>query len=76
MDLKVARQIARLTQQQLADRAGVDASAISLIENDKREYSRASYATIIRISRALNVDPEVLFPLEPVAPTAQESAPA
>ena len=75
MDLKVARQIARLTQQQLADRAGVDASAISLLENDKRAYSKATYATIIRISRALNVDPEVLFPLEPAAPAGQESAP-
>jgi len=68
MDLKVARQIARLTHQQLADLAGVDPSAISLLENDRREYGRATYATIVRISRALNVDPEVLFPVEPVPP--------
>ena len=53
----------------------MDASAISLLENDKRAYSKATYATIIRISRALNVDPEVLFPLEPAAPAGQESAP-
>lgn len=75
MDLKVARQIARLTQQQLAERAGVDPSAISLIENDKRAYGRANYATIIRIARALNVEPEVLFPLEPLERVTQESAP-
>lgn len=68
MDLKIARQIARLTQQELAERVGVDPSTISLIENDKREYRGASYATIIRIARTLNVNAEVLFPVDPVPP--------
>jgi len=63
MELKTARRIARLTQQQLAERAGVDHSTISLIETGKREIGSVSYENIVRIARALGVEPAELFPL-------------
>lgn len=61
MDLKVARQIAGLTQAQLADRAGVDAALISRLEKGGRR--RPSYEAIVRIARALNLAPDQLFPV-------------
>jgi len=63
MELNTARKIARLTQRQLAEKASVDVSTISLLENDKRNYSTVGYAAIVRIARALNVAPEELFPV-------------
>jgi transcriptional regulator with XRE-family HTH domain len=65
IDLKTARQIARLTQQQLAERARVDPALISRLETGARR--RPSYEVIIRISRVLNLDPEQLFPVDEVA---------
>lgn len=61
MDLKVARQIAGLTQVELADRAGVDAALISRLEKGGRR--RPSYEAIVRIARALNLNPDQLFPV-------------
>jgi len=63
MDLKIARQIARLTQRQLAARSGVDESTISLIEQGKRQYGAVNYVDVVNLARALGVDPAVLFPV-------------
>ena len=63
MNLKIARQIARLTQRQLARQAGVDEATISLLERGEREYTQTGYAAIVRLARALHVDPELLFPV-------------
>jgi transcriptional regulator with XRE-family HTH domain len=63
MDLKIARQIARLTQRELADRSGVDESTISMIETDKRDYGAVGYRDIVKIARALGVDLPLLFPV-------------
>lgn len=68
MELKTARRIARLTQQQLADLAGVDVSAVSLIENGKREIGSMQYQSVVRLARALNVEPDELFPISSIAP--------
>jgi transcriptional regulator with XRE-family HTH domain len=68
MELKTARRIAGLTQQQLAEKAGVDDSLISLLELDKRNYRRVAYETVVQIARALNVEPQELFPI-PDSPT-------
>jgi transcriptional regulator with XRE-family HTH domain len=62
MELKTARRIARLTQQELAKRAGVDPALISRLEAGGRSR-RPSYEAIVRISRALNVAPDELFPV-------------
>lgn len=71
MGLKIARQIKRLTQRQLAQRSGVNESTISLIESDKRDYGQVGYADIVRLARALGVDPELLFPVPATAETRE-----
>ena len=63
MELKTARKLARLTQQELADLAGVDNSFISVIESGKRDIHAVGYATVVRLARALGVEPDELFPV-------------
>jgi transcriptional regulator with XRE-family HTH domain len=63
MNLKIARQIARLTQRQLASRSHVDESTISLIENGRRDYEAVNYGDVVRLARALGVDVDILFPV-------------
>jgi transcriptional regulator with XRE-family HTH domain len=64
MNLKTARKIARITQHELAKRAGVDDSLISRLEHGERSGLRHDSA--VRIARALNVTAEELFPVDPV----------
>jgi transcriptional regulator with XRE-family HTH domain len=59
MELKKYRKIAGLTQEQLARTAGVDATIISRLERGIRQT--ASYVTIVRLARALNLEPEELL---------------
>lgn len=66
MNLRTARRIARLTQEQLADLAGVKQATISQIENG--EVTRPEYTTVARLARALNISPEELFPLQSDSP--------
>lgn len=73
MELKTARRIARLTQRQLADLAGVDESSISLVESGKREIGTMQYASVVRLARALGVEPDELFPVPAIANTAVET---
>lgn len=61
MELKKYRRIAGLTQEQLAHKSGVDATIISRLERGVRE--RASYENIVRLARALNLEPEELVPI-------------
>lgn len=75
MELKKYRRIAALTQQQLADKAGVDPTIISRLERGER--ATASYATIVRLARALNLEPEELVAVaEPPAARAPRKASA
>ena len=62
MELKTARRIARLTQQELADRAGVDQGVISRLEQGGGR--RPGYEVIVKIARALNLAPDELFPVK------------
>ena len=71
MQLKTARKLARLTQKELADLAGVDDSFISVVENGQRDIHAVSYATVVRLARALGVEPEELFPVPDEVPTAK-----
>jgi transcriptional regulator with XRE-family HTH domain len=64
MELRTARRIAKLTQLELANLAGVDDSLISLIESGKRDIQKVDYAVVVRIARALNVTTDELFPVE------------
>jgi transcriptional regulator with XRE-family HTH domain len=70
MELKILRTVARLTQKQLGDLAGVDDSTISVIESGKRDIRSLPYATVVRIAHALGVAPDRLWPVEPLHATA------
>jgi transcriptional regulator with XRE-family HTH domain len=61
MGLREKRQLKRLTQEQLADRSGVDQTNISAIETGKNR--NPSWETVARLSIALSADPFELFPL-------------
>lgn len=61
MELKKYRRIAGLTQAQLARKAGVDVTLISRLESGQRQT--ASYETIVRLARALNLEPDELVPV-------------
>jgi len=65
MELKKFRKIAGFSQQQLAAKAGVDLAVISRLE---RGLKRApSYETVVRLARALNLEPEELLPIDLVS---------
>ena len=53
-----ARQRAKLTQDELAARAGVDQTTISSLETGRKASPR--FDTVLRLARALNVSPEQL----------------
>lgn len=61
MELKKYRRIAGLTQDQLAKKSGVDKTLISRLERGQRQT--ASYESIVRLARALNLEPEELVPI-------------
>ena len=58
-ELKRLRQEAKLSQEELAKKAGLSRVAISLLENGKSADVKGS--TIKKLSDALNVDPQVLL---------------
>ena len=62
MELKKYRRIAGLTQEQLARKSGVDATLISRFERGVRRG--LSYANIVRLAHALNLEPEELVPVD------------
>jgi transcriptional regulator with XRE-family HTH domain len=66
MELKKYRRIAGLTQEQLANKSGVDKSLISRLERGQRQT--ASYESIVRLARALKLEPEELVPVKPTMP--------
>jgi transcriptional regulator with XRE-family HTH domain len=66
IELRLARQIARLTQKQLAELAGVDDSAISAVETGRSDIRSMGYASVVRIARALNAKAEDLWPVDDV----------
>jgi transcriptional regulator with XRE-family HTH domain len=70
MELKKYRRIAGLTQGELAKKSGVDVTLISRLERGERQT--ASYESIVRLARALNLEPEELMPVDF---SAKEGAP-
>ena len=61
-----ARIAAGLSQQELSVRAGVHYSLISLLEAGKRDIRGVGYERVVRIARALGVEPDILWPVSPV----------
>ena len=74
MELKILRKARGLTQKQLSDLAGVDDSAISLIENREKEIGTMGYYAVVRMARALvpGIPTEEVFPV-PDLPTFKPS---
>jgi transcriptional regulator with XRE-family HTH domain len=59
--VKRTRERALLTQQELADRAGIGLTTLNRIEND---HAEPHFRTIRKLARALGVDPAALVPEE------------
>ena len=58
-ELKRLRLAAKLSQEELAKKAGLSRVAISLLENGKSTDAMSS--TVVKLAGALNVDPQVLL---------------
>lgn len=71
MTLRTARRLKDITQEQLADLAGVDKTTISDIERGKNR--NPSWETVARIAKALDVEPHEIFPLDNNEPKAVAS---
>jgi transcriptional regulator with XRE-family HTH domain len=79
--LKTYRAIANLSQRQLAHKSGVDVSIICRLELGERKDREgrirgrlsASYENVVRLARALNLEPEELLavPSAPAPPAAE-----
>jgi transcriptional regulator with XRE-family HTH domain len=59
--VKRTRERALLTQQELADRAGIGLTTLNRIEND---HAEPHFRTIRKLAKALGVDPTALIPEE------------
>jgi transcriptional regulator with XRE-family HTH domain len=68
MELRIARQIARLSQQELAERSGVDISTISRLESGDRDVYTMAYRSVVHLAQVLGVEATALFPVEPLVP--------
>lgn len=66
MELKTARTLAKLTQKELATRAGVDDSTISVVESGRRDIRSMSYESVVRIAQVLGVEAGELWPVDPL----------
>jgi transcriptional regulator with XRE-family HTH domain len=61
VQVKRERVRALLTQQELAERAGIGLTTLNRIEND---HAEPHFRTIRKLAKALRVDPAVLIPKE------------
>jgi transcriptional regulator with XRE-family HTH domain len=59
--VKRERELALLTQQELADRAGIGLNTLNRIE---RDHAEPHFRTIRKLANALGVDPATLIPKE------------
>lgn len=59
--VKRVRERALLTQEELANRAGIGLTTLNRIENDRAE---PHFRTIRKLAKALDVDPAELLPKE------------
>lgn len=59
--LRELRQKLGLTQEQLAERSGIDQTTISTLERDSN--ANPTWDTVSKIARALGVDPQEIFPM-------------
>jgi transcriptional regulator with XRE-family HTH domain len=61
IQVKRERERALLTQQELAERAGIGLTTLNRIEND---HAEPHFRTIRKLAKALNIDAAILIPKE------------
>ena len=61
VQVKRERERALLTQQELAERAGIGLTTLNRIEND---HAEPHFRTIRKLAKALNIDATILIPKE------------
>jgi transcriptional regulator with XRE-family HTH domain len=61
VQVKRQRERALLTQQELAERAGIGLTTLNRIEND---HAEPHFRTIRKLAKALNIDAAILIPKE------------
>jgi transcriptional regulator with XRE-family HTH domain len=61
VQVKRERERALLTQQELAERAGIGLTTLNRIENN---HAEPHFRTIRKIAKALNIDAAILIPKE------------
>jgi transcriptional regulator with XRE-family HTH domain len=61
VQVKKERERALLTQQELAERAGIGLTTLNRIEND---HAEPHFRTIRKLAKALNIDAAILIPKE------------
>ena len=59
VQVKRERERALLTQQELAERAGIGLTTLNRIEND---HAEPHFRTIRKLAKALNIDAAILIP--------------
>jgi transcriptional regulator with XRE-family HTH domain len=71
MTLKRLREARGLSQQQLADKAGVDHTQISRVESGERPIGRMGYYRVVRLGRVLvpGTPVEEVFPVPTSSPS-------
>jgi transcriptional regulator with XRE-family HTH domain len=70
MELKIARRIARLSKQELAQRAGLELDTIIRLESGSglATVGELPYRSVVHLAQALGVPPTDLFPIAPLLP--------
>jgi transcriptional regulator with XRE-family HTH domain len=68
MELKIARRIARLSKEELAQRAGMDVADIARLETQRDAVHGMPYRSVVHLAQALGVPPTDLFPVAPLLP--------
>lgn len=69
MELKIARRIARLSREELAQRSGLDLEVIIRLETGNRDVvASLPYRSVVHLAQALGVRPTDLFPVAPLLP--------
>ena len=60
--LREVRDAKRISREELEKMSGVPARAIKAYESGQVELEKASYIAVIRLAKALEVEPKVFFP--------------
>lgn len=66
--MRIARKLTHLSQQEIADGAGVHVSFIGLLERGERDLRTTGYETVVRIADVFGLRPDELLALACIVP--------